>query len=280
MRGKNAPRKGVPNGRIIFAGLLMLAGFFVAILLIGCVTQTPLSNGPTSEKAKPGWALEASVDELISVVKDRDEDIFLRRACVFYLGERKDPRAVSTLLGALQDEDWFIRRNAAVALGKIGDPRAIEPLIAALGDEKLVVRAEAAVALTEMAGTEAEAAVERFSEEIDTQEILQNFQSYIERARKDIRGETGSEALLILAFRRNSNLELALEFSKSGISIIDCPRLRDAVDDFLITTFQENPNRDLAEDLINYGGPRASRVARKWAKENGYQIWPVFPNTK
>ena len=75
------------------------------------------------------------------------------------LGNIGDVRAVEPLLMVLKDEDQdaWVRLRAAEALGKIGDARAVGPLRAALNDEDEEVRGAAASAL-ETLGVRPEAA--------------------------------------------------------------------------------------------------------------------------
>ena len=46
----------------------------------------------------------------------------------FFLGIRKEKRAVNALIDALQDKDGNVVANVIIALGEIGDPQALEPL--------------------------------------------------------------------------------------------------------------------------------------------------------
>jgi HEAT repeat protein len=46
----------------------------------------------------------------------------------FFLGIKKEKRAVNALIDALQDKDGNVVANVIIALGEIGDPQALEPL--------------------------------------------------------------------------------------------------------------------------------------------------------
>ena len=46
----------------------------------------------------------------------------------FFLGVKKEKRAVNALIEALQDRDGNVVTNVIYALGEIGDPQALEPL--------------------------------------------------------------------------------------------------------------------------------------------------------
>jgi HEAT repeat protein len=75
------------------------------------------------------------------------ERMLTRRACVWLLGEARDPAGVEALIRALADPEWTVRGRAAEALGKIQSPRAAPHLVAVLGDPERQVRAHAATAL-------------------------------------------------------------------------------------------------------------------------------------
>ena len=62
-----------------------------------------------------------------------------RLHAAFFLGVRKEKRAVNALIEALQDRDSNVVANVIYALGEIGDPQALEPLqkLNDVGIEKL-----------------------------------------------------------------------------------------------------------------------------------------------
>jgi F0F1-type ATP synthase membrane subunit b/b' len=51
-----------------------------------------------------------------------------RLHAAFFLGIKKEKRAVNALIEALQDRDGNVVANVIYALGEIGDPQALEPL--------------------------------------------------------------------------------------------------------------------------------------------------------
>lgn len=51
-----------------------------------------------------------------------------RLHAAFFLGVKKEKRAVNALIEALQDRDRNVVANVIYALGEIGDPQALEPL--------------------------------------------------------------------------------------------------------------------------------------------------------
>jgi HEAT repeat protein len=105
----------------------------------------------------------AAIKPLRRVMRESDPDIVVttqealskiglaawaRYGAVIALGNVGHPKAVPTLVRALQDDSEYVRREAARALAKVPDPTAILPLIEALeNDEDPVLRREAAVAL-------------------------------------------------------------------------------------------------------------------------------------
>jgi hypothetical protein len=210
----------------------------------------------TEIRTRPlGWELDASVEDLIAVLEDKNEEIHLRRAAATYLGERGDPKAVTSLISALKDGDWFVRRNAAQALGKIRDPRATEPLIDVTQDrnERLVVRAEAAVSLAKIGGFKAESAANLFAEEINLQKVLQDYNSYLTRAREDVFNESGSVTLLVLILETHDDA-----YETACTEHGDCQ------------TFLK-----VVEDMLNSDSLRLREEVEEWAEEHGYTICVV-----
>lgn len=81
-----------------------------------------------------------AINPLIQALKDNDEDG--RELTVWALREivdRRDKRAVKTLIQALKDKSLGVRLEASKALVNIGDP-AVEPLIQVLKHEDFEVR--------------------------------------------------------------------------------------------------------------------------------------------
>ena len=90
----------------------------------------------------------------------KDDDMRVRQAAAWSLGELGDTKAVGVLIQTLQTKGHYenyedaailredqLRTAAAVALGKLNSSLVIDPLIQALLDEKDGVRAAAAEAL-------------------------------------------------------------------------------------------------------------------------------------
>ncbi len=87
---------------------------------------------------------------LMVAVQNDTEDLIVRGRAALMLGKMGDPRAVDSLIRALNAPGHQTPLYAAEALGKLGDPRAIEPLrqLATAGRDK--VRQAALTALEQL----------------------------------------------------------------------------------------------------------------------------------
>jgi HEAT repeat protein len=65
---------------------------------------------------------------LMVAVEDANEDLIVRGRAAQMLGKMRDPRAVDSLINALDASGYQTPIHAAQALGRIGDKRAIAPL--------------------------------------------------------------------------------------------------------------------------------------------------------
>lgn len=81
---------------------------------------------------------ESLVDSEIKALGD--DDVAVRMAAAWNLGEIKDPRAIKPLIRALEGRNWHVRVNAAWALASFKDRRTVQPLIRALEDRDFHVR--------------------------------------------------------------------------------------------------------------------------------------------
>lgn len=117
-----------------------------------------------------------TVEPLIKILQDKNEDVFLQTKVIAVLAGIKDERAIQPMIQALKeeteldadlgynlglmgepavepliqvldDEDPRVRVRAAEALGRIGDERAIKPLTDALNDKDETVRTFAKMGL-------------------------------------------------------------------------------------------------------------------------------------
>jgi hypothetical protein len=90
-----------------------------------------------------------AVRPLIHALKNRGNRS-LRAIIASTLGEIGDPRAINSLIQALQDKNSCVRAAAATALGKIGDPQATGALEETCKDQDTDVKSAAAQALEEI----------------------------------------------------------------------------------------------------------------------------------
>jgi len=84
---------------------------------------------------------------IIEVLKDKDEDKYVRVSAIKALGNIKSDTAVQPLINLLKDEDKYVRVSAIKALGNIKSDTVVQLLISALKDEDSHVRESAAEAL-------------------------------------------------------------------------------------------------------------------------------------
>ncbi len=83
-----------------------------------------------------------SVQSLIQVLLNQNEDCFIRGAAAEAIGDLGDASAIDPLIQVLNNtnEDNTIRGSAIEALGVIGHSRALEPLLVALKDSDSSIR--------------------------------------------------------------------------------------------------------------------------------------------
>jgi hypothetical protein len=107
------------------------------------------------------------MESLSGLLLDKDPEV--REEAVDLLGESKDDRAISHLIGVLRsDENADVRASAADALGDLGYPAALDGLIEALSDSDAMVRESAVDALAEIGGEQAiQALVDTLADEDD-----------------------------------------------------------------------------------------------------------------
>ncbi|KXK16749.1 MAG: HEAT repeat-containing PBS lyase [Chloroflexi bacterium OLB15] len=90
---------------------------------------------------------DEAVRSLITIVRNKNEDLIVRGRAALMLGKLGDDRAVDPLIEALNSPGYQARVNAAQSLGKLGDPRAIPPLVKVVRTETDTVRDTALEAL-------------------------------------------------------------------------------------------------------------------------------------
>jgi HEAT repeat protein len=85
---------------------------------------------------KQAWDLYAfgddAVEPMIGALQHRDA--YTRWQAAYWLGNRRNPRAVQALIESVRDEDKRVRGQAIASLGWIGSPEAVEFLKTLLKD--------------------------------------------------------------------------------------------------------------------------------------------------
>jgi HEAT repeat protein len=115
------------------------------------------------------------IDFNIRILADQSLAATVRSGAASFLGNSKDPRAVPSLINALNDEDTGVRREAVMALGEMKDSRAVPFLINALRDKDKGIRFEAAKALGKFNDPRAIGAVEPLIQDLGSKD--ENIQS-------------------------------------------------------------------------------------------------------
>jgi HEAT repeat protein len=110
-----------------------------------CKVLTDVSDNSSLRSSIAGafekLAHPATLDALIQVARDRNDDSIVRTFAVQSLRAFGDSRAIATLLDLLHDtEDNSARSFAANILGQMGNPSVIADLIHALADPEISVR--------------------------------------------------------------------------------------------------------------------------------------------
>ncbi|MFD0202791.1 MULTISPECIES: HEAT repeat domain-containing protein [Saccharothrix] len=127
--------------RVALTGLLRLADPSVAPTLADVLLNT------TDRRARKLAGRALTRIDARPQLNTWSRDRVVRRAVVWVVGQRADPRDAYTLTRALQDEDELVRARAAAALGRLPIAQALAPLTEALTDPHPRVRANAATAL-------------------------------------------------------------------------------------------------------------------------------------
>ena len=112
------------------------------------VSTSSASTSSRTPSVKQDARADTGVVEALVARLLQDENAEVRRAAARSLGQLKDARAVTGLIGALKDSDAGVRSSAASALGDLEDPRAVPSLAALIGDPVAEVRENALDALS------------------------------------------------------------------------------------------------------------------------------------
>lgn len=105
-----------------------------------------LNQGPPVSKDARLFSLIESLSDISPYARQRAVEDLSRIG-----GSERDPRVVSSLIGALDDSDASVRGAAAKALGKLGDPASVIPLRDRMEiEESIYVKASLKQALQEL----------------------------------------------------------------------------------------------------------------------------------
>jgi len=126
----------------------------IAVALIYAFrSQQGLNPNERSYLRRRGYEPPAEFEERPQVPKDTrlfsaieslsDVSAFARQRAAEDLSRmcesgRRDPRMLSSLIGALDDSDASVRGAVAMALGKLGDPASVAPLRSRMEDEESI----------------------------------------------------------------------------------------------------------------------------------------------
>jgi len=189
------------------------------------------------------------------------KDPAVRMEAARKLGETKDSSAVSPLLDVLRkDKHWDVRGAAEDALVSIGEP-AVKPLTALLNDQDWHIRRRAARTLGEIhdPGSD-EALVTAMKKDQDC--CVREFSA---KALGEIRDPRASEILTAALKERNMEVVTgAYRFfimkGESGTEVI------------LIEVLNQNANKKMIMDFLNSGNPQLGEAALQRAKSCGYSV--------
>lgn len=149
-------------------------------------------------------ALDALMEGLAAYAGQKRQTVFIEM-----LGELGDPGAITALVALLGDENEKIRKSVVIALADIDHPRVVEPLVGALGDNERDIRETAAYRLNVVD----ERNLEPLLEGLRKRDPLIVSKAYLFFL---VRGEPGSEEILVEAIRRYGTKEMAVDYLNSG----------------------------------------------------------------
>jgi HEAT repeat protein len=222
------------------------------------VLMTAFKDNDLNGYAAPGLVKMGApaVDALVAAMKDPDADV--RWEAANALGEIKDPRAVPSLIEALQVKD--LQWHAALALGEIKDPRAVEPLIAALQNKDAEFREQVASALGQIKDPRADAALIA---------ALKDPEPKVLHAAANALGQINdpqADSILLTALREHNAEVIA------GADNFFIKRGEPGSEDALIDALNKTGDQYMAADFMNSGNQKLSNAANEWASSHNYEI--------
>jgi HEAT repeat protein len=148
---------------------------------------------------------DRSVESLILILSDKNQDSFVRLNVIDALGKIRSKKSIEILIQSLKDNDSGVRSNSAKALGEIGSDRAIRHLIQSTRDQGFYVGAEAVRALGNIKDDEA---VEALIQILNEKNIITT---------PDLREDAAEELGKIASRRAVESLIKALEDQSSRL---------------------------------------------------------------
>jgi len=235
-------------------GILMRKYLFsLAILLVFCT----------------GIVAADEVDVLIKQLKSSNSDE--RLAAAKELGDKKDPRGVSSLVSVLRtDKKWEVRLAAEDSLVKIGSPSA-EALLKVIREEQTCMpRRRAARALTEIHDPcSAETLMKASAEDPDC--CVRKFAA---RALGEINDPKAAKYLD--AAMKRKNLEIV-----SGAYRYYIRKGEHGTEDFLVEAMQKCfYDKTMVLDFVGCENEKLKQAAEKIATDHGYALTPDWSGPK
>ena len=117
-----------------------------------------VKKGKPATKKKKVKIDSSELDELAKELESEDEQVLL--GAIDRLAIINNPKAVDFLVGCLKHSRYMVRIHAAAQLGERKDKRAVDSLIESLNDESIFVRQTVAGALENIGGGKAKKAIE------------------------------------------------------------------------------------------------------------------------
>ena len=122
-----------------------------------------VKKGKPATKKKKVKIDSSELDELAKELESEDEQVLL--GAIDRLAIINNPKAVDFLVGCLKHSRYMVRIHAAAQLGERKDKRAVDSLIESLNDESIFVRQTAAGALENIGGGKAKKAIKTAEQE-------------------------------------------------------------------------------------------------------------------
>lgn len=133
-----------------------------------------------------GMIGEAALEQLITVLEDKDKDWTMRQTAAWALGDMMDDITINPLIAALRcDDNRDVKQAAAFALSIIGSSRAVDSLINVLEDNFWITRMEAIYALGKIGGTRAIGPLKKVAQRDTHQDVRLAAKETLAKLRKD-----------------------------------------------------------------------------------------------